>query len=572
MKRKILALILCALMVTPALSFISTASYDTVADLGGEVVPFDDSYVTDDGLYTIYTDNVNGENYIDGATDGGIYVVENTYADATAETVPVITPDGAHYTAISTNYKVALNSFSAGFKNLAYYPNSVLDGAFVTGNYACPTISFAWTTEPVTAGITTQASAGMGYVSDAYNIGDTNPVIKNGVVLTISAWNRGYDEDYNYTFGGHNITKDSVYPDYLTYATKGIVAIYENYELIAYKMIEDLTTDNGKAAVSNNLVYLYTLDDSTAHAAADKATKNVTAEISGDTLTFKFDTNYGGGLGSGYIYFQDENVARLSPYQDYYFSMMGVTNCNTMGPDTTLKCGCTNIGLANVNYQPAIAGAKNGKTYYDSNAGDKYSDDVAAAVGLTTTDGSLNPEKKGIRLCNTVYSSVTDGSDFIVTNNVASSYPQENYLGGLSYGGTQTMNLIEVGFLITKDTRTGRVTDFRQRLYIDPITRETSSDKDYHNAILAVPVFSGGVQVGNASKLDPASDLLTYAATVINIPDASLNMMYHVKAYAIVNDGNCPVTFYYSSRSFYNSYNRMADGIPWSNKKTTITV
>lgn len=500
MKRKVLALLLTVLMVVPAVSMVASATTrNSWQDFSADgtfvsVAPGTGADVA--GLYTVYTNDANGVYALVDA-DGQVTTVDAAYAAGAAGS------DGDHYTTITTNYKVALNGFNAAFKNYAAQPYGTFP-AFTTSNLMTPTISFAWTTSPVQGGFSGRgqdvgdAEVGqlMGLLSGYYHVGDTNPLIDNGVVLNFSTRTGNYyaaDGSYYWNFSSCNGNASG---NNITYALWADFAVYEN-NVCVYT----LSKDNGATGPA----YIYTQDDLDFTTEAAKE-KRLTASLSGSSLTIEIDEDYRPDKFS--YTFTDASIARLSPYRDYYFSMSGVSDGRGTGTFNQYAFGGVNFGIAKVWGRAASSAKASGTKYLDALEDTYKNNDEAtqAAFGMTTPTTSVDDARSALRISYTV-------DEAIATSMTLAAFPQEDYIG-VSHKGS----ILGVGATVRKGASNGNIS------YTNGVTSANSA---------AAEVFRDGVQIGKVIGSENGS--VSYSLYLYNI--ANRDQQYRFRQYAMVGDG-----------------------------------
>lgn len=510
MKRKLLALLLTVLMIVPAMALSASATqrtdataFGTVTNLGGA------SGVVGNGLYTIRTNDQYGTFYSTDVDDGSVTVIDPMlYAGG-------IPAGDESYSIISTNYKVGVENFSTSFKNYANAPYSLNGGAFTTIDAATPTLSWAWTTTPVTAAGSDWSSGcqNTGLIAGAYKIGDYNPYIDSGIVITASTWNYGYNDAHTaarYTIPGGTTIGGA----YCLYAHTVYVAIYENHELVAIQ-----TMDEGEknAGGTYKTAILYSQDEKD-FGTEDQKNKNISLNIdrATNTINVKFTNNYESNKYAE-IALTDSNVARLSPCKDYYFSMAGFNSGYYYWNGTECNWGGVNFAVTKVNGDNAMDAASEGygTTFADwahDGLEKEFCDPIAtnpdAFLGTANPASSTNPSygkegKPAIRGIWQAYTPVALAS---------SSYTYDEFIGV-----THTLKVDKAGVLVRKGTKAGKVD-----IDGNPTTANT----------LAATVFDAGSQVGKIKSLD--GTLVKYSLYLTNISNTA--QQYRARQWFVVVD------------------------------------
>lgn len=618
MKRKVLALLLAVMMIVPATSMIASAnnmaygSMTMVTGTAGVATVKEGRYALssvnaggtfDDGTQIAefepntvwYNDDASVNINMPGRTD--VVLGDTTYrlvaATGDDETY-------SHYQTVAprcqftTTFKNALDGSGVDFGTLAF-ADPPSNGYLMSG-CSPTTISYAWSTDPIPEVSSAETSDNRGYIvydpEDEPVVGDESGLIRNGVVLSISSGG---------VYGnGYIFSSDKLAFRTTTVANQYSIALYENGEIIAVENgtlevpMPKGTYDYGGQNVpvpnlpatadpdapaqtlyNNDMIVMYLLSEEYG-GYIDSGALFCNAAFDGSSLSFTLGDGFGNGhhtftvtteSGEGW-----ENLTRLSPYQDFYFGLMcgspqEVTEFS--GEHGTNPWGGSSFLVHRVNGDLVAAAKGSGATREDGAASDietVRANTNAETIGLADLEGSANSEKKGVRM----YFNVN--TDYALGTPIYSvELPREEYLGGIVYeeGGTQTLEVKEVGFFAAKHKVAAATSGLRKRITMDPVTREITKDATATVAantgnVVVTKVFENGQQVGLAH--DEKNGSVIFGGSIIGIPDAKFDDSYYLKVYAILSINGEPSKIVTTqNNAWHNTFNRAISDLPFEN-------
>ena len=561
MKRKALALILAVLMIVPAMAFIANAD-----NWNQSQYLSDQTGATGTAKFTASAVNAGATAF--GQPANSLLTIADAIRPNYDQTYPslagaILMGDPAYWVCsllgndyvgmqtvaprmqIAANFTSAINGY-----NEIHPLRTAAGNCYGFDNWGPTMISYAFSTDPIPAVNTGETDDVYGYivydpdVEDAPDIGSASGLIQNGFVFTLSSEGKVANTDSGL--------------GRLVQATKVSAALYENGEIIAFY----------EAPVTNNQALYTKLED---YGSSGPIFNNV--NFDGQSISFQIGDGYGWGIntysfsaatGDGW-----DNIERLSPYQDFYKSILVGSSAEVSDTpyDTheNMNWGASSFILAKFNDAapadaeptgnagPAGALADAVKSYVDDNV-DKNT------LGLAATAGQVNETTKGMRLFFEVADTVT-GPIYTATSEA------ESYLGGITYGGASVSATVsEVGIMYGKDTRT-ESTNWRQKLTLGDDFATVVSDKEDHGALIKKAVFTNGAQTG--VLYGHPTGKYTFTGMINNISAANLNSVYNMREYAVVAVDGVPYKKYYTaSYAHHNFYNRAAEGGAWTTAKT----
>ena len=558
MKRKALALILAVLMIVPAMAVIANAHNWAIASYLNDVTG-----ATGTDKWTASAVNAGAAAFGIGPNSA---VTSHDNANAAGWLPDAITVADCQYwvagllgsdylgmqtvaprTQIASNFKTALDDSGAEI-----YPLTYVNGAtYGFENWGPTMISYAYSTDPIPAVSTGETDDNYGYIvydpdnEDAPDIGSAAGLIQNGFVFTLTS--EGVVANVNTDLGK------------LVQATKVVAAIYENGEIIAYS----------EAPVSNNQTLLTKLEE---YASGSQAIFNGVS-FDGSTLSFTIGDGWGWGINTYTFTVNDgngwDNLARLSPYQDYYAGILvgSPLLVSDLDGHEDKDWAASSFVLKQFNDaypKDAVGtGAPGGAAALADPLEDWVDANVSkSSLGIAGTEGQVNETTKGMRLFFTV-------NEDVVFDNVltTASSAAEDFIGVSYPAATASATVSEIGILFGKDTRTLEegAGAWRQNLTFESDFATIKSSKEFHGNLVKQTIFENGVQTGKLYKW--ANHQYYFSGMINNISSANLDSVYMMNVYAIVSVNGVPYKAYYansSNRTFHNYYNRAVESGAWS--------
>ena len=580
MKRKTLAIILAVLMILPITALSLNAEnfsfYLYLNDITGGTgtlnftasavnAPIPEYATAGNQVFSGHEvpQIENGEGNI-GSLKGTIVLADPTYYVASR-----LGPDYLNYQTVAprmqmaSNYKVPLHGSGVVIAPLALAGGECWNG-FIDGAISPTTISYAYSTDPIPAVNTAETDDNYGYIvydpdnEDEPEVGSAAGIIQNGFVITFTS----EGQVGNATAPGWGT---------ITQATRYIAALYEDGEIIAVKS-EPIMANQGLYFNYENMAFTRTLWNQ--------------VSFDGSNLTFRFGDGEGYGVNNYVFSATDgdgwENLERLSPYTDFYYSVMCGSPETVSDRDNHVDVpwGASSFAFIKVKnvsknsgyYEPkdtipSVVGSGNdaingmgdytcwGKSYPDRML--DAAGFAKADIGIASSGSQVNETTHGMR----VLFEVND--DMIGRNSIPVTYDDIDYIGLHQ----PDIRVCEIGILFGKDTRSlaDGAGAWRQNLTFESDLSTIKSSRDTHGTLIKKTVFENGVQTGNL--YDAEDGKIVFTGLINNIPADKLDTVYMMNVYAILSSNGVPFKAYYansSNRTLHNYYNRAVAEGAWS--------